>query len=154
MSRIYCIAILTLFVNGTLLAGVEPTAEEKAVFAGEEAYWRYRNEGNKDAFLALFHDDFLGWPCGAPRTSDRSVLVRFVDEWFADAVARRMHATFEPEGIVLDDAFAVTYLAATLRWEVNGEESRKGEKIVHTWKRTADGWKIIGGMCGPLEQGR
>ena len=31
-------------------------------------------------------------------------------------------------------------------------EKRTSNKIVHTWRRTADGWKIIGGMCGPLDR--
>lgn len=51
----------------------------------------------------------------------------------------------------MDEQFAITFVAATTsnsnEADGTGAESMK---IIHTWRRTDDGWKIIGGMCGAL----
>jgi len=38
-------------------------ADEKAVWKLEEDYWRFVSAGDVDAYVSLWHDDFVGWPC-------------------------------------------------------------------------------------------
>lgn len=56
------------------------------------------------------------------------------------------------EAVIIKDGYAITYLSADTRWrEADGAPASKREKFVHTWQSTMRGWKIIGGMCAPLE---
>lgn len=41
----------------------ERTSAEQAVWQLEEDYWRYVSTGDVDAYVKLWHDDFVGWPC-------------------------------------------------------------------------------------------
>ena len=141
---------LTVTVAATSVPSLD--AQQKAVFAMEEAYWDAVNAGDRTRFLSLWHARFRGWPCDRPTTSDRKDLEAVVDDWFADVIAKGMHTTIEPAGVVVDDTFAVTYLAATTRWREGKVQRTLLQKLVHTWKRVDGDWKIIGGMCGPLER--
>ncbi|MEM9301012.1 MAG: DUF4440 domain-containing protein [Pseudomonadota bacterium] len=130
-------------------AGVAMTAEEAEVFAGEEAYWDAVNAGDTAAFLALWAEDFRGWPCGQSATATLTGLEVAVESWFADVAKQGLETTIEPQGVVLGDGFAVTYLAARTRSSRDRDYAR-GQKLVHTWRETPAGWKIVGGMCAEL----
>ncbi len=122
---------------------------EAEIFAGEEAYWQYVNARDVDGFLSLWHERFRGWPCGAPTTSTNVNMRADISDWFAGFERDGASTTIENEGVVVDEDFAITYVAAATTTS-DGKTSHI--KLVHTWRRTADGWKIIGGMCGPLER--
>ena len=75
-----------------------------------------------------------------------------VQQWFAGMVDGR-ETSIEPQGVILDEDFAVTYVAATTTIPLEAGGSKiEMIKLVHSWRPTDDGWKIVGGMCGPLER--
>ena len=150
--RRYLVLVATLLSAGTLAS--EPmSAEQQEVWAGEEAYWNFVANHDVDGFMALWDERFIGWPCGAPTTENYEGLRSVVADWFADVAAAGNETMIEPEAVIVDEQFAITYLAATT---TSSSESGATEastiKLVHTWRRTDAGWKIIGGMCGPLER--
>ena len=148
--RRYLIA-LAAFLSSGALASEPMSAEQMEVWAGEEAYWKYVADHDVDGFMALWHEQFIGWPCDAPATENYEDLRAAVAEWFSDVAADGNKTVIEPEAVIVDEQFAITYLAATttVSNEAAGAETRS-MKLVHTWRRTDDGWRIIGGMCGPL----
>lgn len=134
--------------------GAAPNLSEtqKAVWQGEVDYWKHVNARDSAAYLKLWHPDFTGWPCGAGQPADLSGLAKMADQWFADRGKAGQHTTPKVEAVVVDEGFAITYLSARTTWaDAEGKEQSKLEKFVHTWKATDDGWRIIGGMCAPLE---
>jgi len=129
------------------------TDQQSAVWQGEENYWKYVNGRDLKSYLTLWHPNFRGWPCGAERPADLAGLGRFAAEWFSEMTKAGQSTTPQVEAVVVDDGFAVTYLSAATVWtNPDGVKQSKLEKLVHTWKATDDGWKIIGGMCAPLER--
>lgn len=133
-------------------AGIALTAAQKDVWQGEIDYWERVNSRDIEGYLALWHPDFTGWPCGAPGPADLSGLAEFADGWFAGMAARGQRTVPTPEAVIVKDGFALTYLSAVTDWrEADGQTTTKREKFVHTWQKTPEGWKIIGGMCAPLE---
>jgi len=93
------------------------------------------------------------WACGAPESENYEEIRAVIPEWFADVAADGNETTIEPEAVIVDDQFAITYVAATTTTSnQSGGPNIELIKIVHTWRRTDDGWKIIGGMCGPLDR--
>jgi len=127
--------------------------EEREVWAGEEAYWAYIAKRDVEGFMTPWDERFVGWPCGAPGTESYDKLRSVVTEWFADIAADGNDTTIEPKAVIVEEQFAVNYLAATTRRSnESGAAGIESIKIVHTWRRTDDGWRIIGGMCAALER--
>ena len=125
---------------------------QKEVWQGEVDYWQHVNVRDLPAYLKLWHPGFTGWPCGAGQPADLSGLGKMAGQWFADREKPGQHTVPQAEAVIVDDGFAVTYLSARTTWtDAEGVKQSKLEKFVHTWKATDDGWKIIGGMCAPLD---
>ena len=144
--------IILLLPASVTLGKNELTEKQAEVWVGEELYWQYVNNGNTEAFLELWHDDFIGWPCGAETTESYSDLEDAVTAWFKDVASKKQKTTIKPEGVIVKDDFAITYLSAMSSWhEKDGTMQKNKIKLVHTWLKTHDGWKIIGGMCGGLD---
>lgn len=134
-------------------ASVTLTDQQKAVWQGEENYWKFVNGRDLKGYLTLWHPNFRGWPCGAERPADFAGLKRFAAGWFSEMTKAGQSTTPELEAVVVDKGFALTYLSARTLWTTpDGTKESKLEKFVHTWKATDGGWKIIGGMCAPLDR--
>lgn len=153
MKRTIIAAVCTLISAPAMSGGLQLTPEQQDVWAGEEAYWQFVNAGDVESFLTLWHEDFVGWPCDAETTSDIEGLKTDAPDWIASVRAQGRKTTIAPEGVVVEDEFAVTYLSATTVWtDESGASNSAMIKLVHTWIKIEDDWKIIGGMCGPLER--
>lgn len=149
-----CITICLFFVLTSWPAwGQSLTPEQREVWAGEEAYWEYVGRQDVEAFMSLWHERFIGWPCDAPTTVKYPGLRAAVEDWFAEVTVKGNKTQIASNGVIVDKDFAITYVAVTTTGtDASGVEKCVSEKIVHTWRRTGDGWKIIGGMCGPLKR--
>lgn len=148
-----CLLLFVLFFSTGCIASESLSAEQQEVWAGEEAYWKFVENQDVDGFMALWDQEFIGWSCGAPAPKNYEELRSGIPGWFADVAAEGEKTTIEPEGVIIDEQFAITYLTAktTTSNEADGTDVET-IKIVHTWRRTDDGWKIIGGMCGSLKR--
>lgn len=128
------------------------TPLQQAVWQGEVDYWKHVNARDLKSYLTLWHPDFTGWPCGAAGPANLEGLGRMAEKWFADMTSAGQVTTPQVEAVVVDDGFAITYLSARTTWTgADGGQRSKLEKFVHSWKATDHGWKIIGGMCAPLD---
>lgn len=127
-------------------------ARQQEVWQGEVNYWDRVNSRDIAGYLDLWHPDFTGWPCGAEGPADLPGLAEFAEGWFAGMTMRGQRTKPNAEAVIVKDGYAITYLSADTEWRAaNGRMASKREKFVHTWQATARGWKIIGGMCAPLE---
>ena len=152
MKKTLFATLIGIFLFSNVSAeDLQLSSEQQDVWEGEEAYWRYVNAGKTVEFMALWHDRFVGWPCDSEVPTDLSNLKIYVADWFTNVAANEQKTSIEPEGVIVEDGFAITYLSAKTVWiDATGSEKSLLEKIVHTWKKTDDGWKIMGGMCSPL----
>ena len=149
--RQYVLTIV-LILSGGATASEFLLSEQQEVWAGEEAYWTYVANHDVDGFMTLWDERFIGWACDAPEVENYAELRSIVPEWFADVAADGNETTIKPEAVIVDEQFAITFVAATTSSLNEADETDvESMKIVHTWRRTDDGWKIIGGMCGALE---
>ena len=144
---------LSLAAPGQALGEPVLNDQQKAVWQGEVNYWKYVNGRDHVGYMTLWYPDFRGWPCNSAHPADISGLSKWSEEWFAQKTAAGEVTVPEVEAVVVDGDFAITYLSATTDWtDKDGTRKSKLEKFVHTWKSTDKGWKIIGGMCAPLER--
>jgi hypothetical protein len=128
------------------------TPQQQAVWQGEETYWKYVNARDLKGYLTLWHPNFTGWPCNTEHPADLAGLAKWAAGWFSEKAKAGEVATPQVEAVVVDGDFAITYLSTRSETSVDGVKQIKLQKFVHTWKATDHGWKIIGGMCAPLER--
>jgi len=128
-------------------------ADEKAVWKLEEVYWRFVSAGDVDAYVSLWHDDFVGWPCfewNPARKGD-------IGKWVRDIRDNHWNLTYQLKPLEIqefrDDTVIVHYAAEYVYDYGDGTRSGAGlwRKFTHTWMKTDGRWQIIGGMCAAQE---
>jgi ketosteroid isomerase-like protein len=129
-------------------SGIEMSEEQRAVWTLEEAYWRFVQSGDVEAYETLWHDDFVGWPCHSRDPSDKSGI----GSWVRDIRDNRWKLRYQLEPLAFrsfDDVVVVHYAAEYVYDYGDGTSSGAGlwRKFIHVWKRAGDDWKIISGMC-------
>jgi ketosteroid isomerase-like protein len=150
-------AALAIMFAGLWLTPVlhaeERTSAERAVWQLEEDYWRYVSTGDVDAYVKLWHDNFVGWPCFEWNPAGKSDI----GKWVRDIRDNRWKMTYNLKPMAIqefgDDTVVVHYAAEYVYDYGDGSRSGAGlwRKFTHTWMMTGARWQIIGGMCAAQE---
>lgn len=136
----------------TAAAAADLTPAEQAVWQMEEIYWKNVQAGDVDAYLTLWHEDFVGWPCFSWEPSDKSKI----GGWVREIRDSHLKLTYQLKPLavrVFGDVAVVQYAAEYVTQYGDGTRSGAGlwRKFTHTWKKTGDRWQIITGMCAAQE---
>lgn len=130
-----------------------PTATDSVeqVWQRENAYWRYVKAGDAEAYEALWHDKFIGWPCG----QEHPLRKASIGNWVREVRDKHLRVAVDltREGAEeFGDVVVVHYQFTRVDTHPDGTVEGQGKlsKITHTWKRQGSTWVIIGGMCGSL----
>jgi len=144
LAAIFAAALAaTALAVGTSAPASPVEATGAAAWAGEARYWSDGERGDFADFIQLFSDRFTGWPCGASLPQAKSDIKGTIKGLQPGTVLDRKSTVVGP-GLV------ITYYRAT--WRLKGDAGKIEtvvNNITHTWVPTAEGWKIIGGMCRP-----
>jgi ketosteroid isomerase-like protein len=124
------------------------------IWALEEAYWRYVYEADVEGYLALWHPDFIGWPCtpGCMHPVRKDAAEAWI--WSIREQKLRLSVALHPEGIQdFGGVVVVHYSTPVISVYPDGRATGKHSpyKFTHTWMRVGSTWQIIGGMCAPLD---
>jgi ketosteroid isomerase-like protein len=134
-------------VPGILNAQAMLSPAEQEVWQMELKLVEFSNAGNIEGFLGLFHKDHVGCSRNDPKPGTKedrrktlSMLLR--DGRLAHAIVNR-----EPLSVRLyGDVAIVFYRERDIRPDGGGKRVESSVRTTHTWKRTGDGWELIGGM--------
>lgn len=139
MRKLVFAAILCVFLGATPAQENGWSPAQKEVWGREEAYWNALRSQDKDAYLSLWDDVFLGWPSYAKSPVGKNTLrerpLRAVDSF-----------TFEQKSVRMFGEMAMTFLQVRLKPSATSEEGEVLLRITHTWRKTDGQWRIIGGM--------
>lgn len=140
------------FCLATSARSAELTDDERVVWEMEESYWRYVKAGDVAAYVALWHEEFVGWPCFSWTPTDKNGVGSWVRE------IRDNHWTLNyklrPLAVQAFGDVAVVHYAAEYVYDYgDGTQSGAGlwRKFTHTWMKVGDQWQIITGMCAAQE---
>jgi len=143
-----CVAILT-----GPAAAADWTPDEQAVWQLEQDYWRYVSTGDVDAYVKLWHEDFVGWPCFELEPKGKADI----GSWVREIRDKQWKLTYELKPLAnqaFGDNVVVVHYAAEYVYDY-GDGTRSGaglwRKFTHTWMRMGDSWQIVGGMCAAQE---
>lgn len=135
------------------LSAAESITAEQTVWQLEKDYWRYVSRGDVDAYVKLWHDDFVGWPCFEWTPTGKENI----GNWVRDIRDKGWKLTYELKPLA-NQAFGndivVVHYAAEYVYDY-GDGTRSGvgiwRKFTHTWMRDGNRWQVIGGMCAAQE---
>lgn len=151
----------TLVALFLLFSGFEPATaqglparESKSVsqvWGREDDYWRFVAAGDVERYVALWHDKFIGWPCGQDHPRRKASIGAWVQEIRDKHIQVAVNLTREGAED-FGNVVVVHYRFTRVDTFPDGTVEGKGKesKITHTWMRVGRSWLIIGGMCGTL----
>ena len=132
-------AMLCVFLGATLAQETGWSQAQTEVWGREEAYWQSLESRDKEAYLSLWDEAFLGWPSYAKSPVRKSTLrerpLRAVDSY-----------TFEQKSVQMFGETAMTFLQVRLKPSTSGKEGEIVLRITHTWRKKDGEWRIVGGM--------
>ena len=123
--------------------------DEKTLWNLEHSYWRYVQHNDLSSYSNLWDERFLGWPSvsAAPVHKDR------ITDWITTQTSKGLvFKTHElkPASIQVTGDTAVVCYWITFRWlDKAGKGGAQTIRITHVWQKSADDWRIIGGMSMP-----
>ena len=120
------------------------------LWSQEQAYWKYVQTNNLEAYRSLWHPDFLGWPSVSPEPLRKSQIT----DWITAHTGKG--ETFQLDGLerlviqTVGNNATVTYRVRAAWLDKNGVGQPMTIRIIHTWLRDTSGkWQIISGMSAP-----
>lgn len=121
------------------------------VWSREADYWRFVKAGDVDSYVSLWHEGFIGWPCGQEHPKRKAAIGAWVQEVRDKRI--KVAADFTQEGAEdFGNVVVVHYRFTRVDTYPDGRVEGRGKrsKITHTWMKVGNTWQIIGGMCGTL----
>lgn len=122
------------------------TATKNELWQLEENYWKYVKEKDLTSYVTLWHDNFIGYP-STNKIGGKDHITDWIEEMYSNNKNNFNYELTRYVENVFDDIAIVLYDATQLWKNDKGELVQKSTfKLTHTWKKTTEGWKIIGGM--------
>ena len=157
MNRTIIFSLLLLFAasanpaTGHNASALADSKNISQVCQREMDYWRYVKAGDSESFQSLWHEDFIGWPCGQEHPKRKASI----GDWVRDIREKHIQvsSSLTQEGAEdFGNVVVVHYRITRVDTYPDGKVEGKGKesKITHTWMKVGDLWLIIGGMCGTL----
>jgi len=164
LTKLYVVVSATFALTGLLVyvsqqansqetppSSKAESASVNQVWTREDEYGRFADAGELDAYKSLFHDKFIGWPCGSAHPKRKAG----VGEWVREVRDKHIQVASEITREGAEDfgnVVIVHYRATEVDTYPDGQTEGEGEeyKVTHTWMRTGNTWQIIGGMCASL----
>ena len=139
MRKLAFAAMLCVFLGATLAQETGWSQAQTEVWGREEAYWQSLESRDKEAYLSLWDEVFLGWQSYAKSPVRKSTFrerpLRAVDSY-----------TFEQKSVQMFGETAMTFLQVRLKPSTSGKEGEIVLRITHTWRKKDGEWRIVGGM--------
>lgn len=125
---------------------------EDEVWNQEVAYWEYIKTADLDSFRSLWHDDVIGWPNNKSSPMNKDGIYQLVAGILASIQPETATIEIKPVSVrVYNNNIGITHYEVHTRATTKaGAEIDTQERFTHTWLRTENDWKIIGGMNAPL----
>jgi ketosteroid isomerase-like protein len=146
MSKLVVCVFLLLVATPCLAKELKLSAEQEQVWRMEEKYWQIVEARDREGYIALWDENFVGWPdnCPAPIRKD---VIR--SETFSTLRGLKdFH--LEPRAVqVFNDVAIAYYLVTATYTPEDGSNEVVAFRCMHTWRKTNGIWHIIAGMSSP-----
>ncbi len=145
-------ALFFLFISRGVSQTIDSVATVRDIWALEERYWHDVQKLDVADFLALWHDDFRGWPATSGKPIPKDSAANMIREPMARG-SRMTEYKLHRKVVQPFGNTAIAIYAVTFTWiDHRGKVERTGQwyKLIHTWLRAGGQWKIIGSLSAAL----
>ena len=111
----------------------------------EENYWKYVKEKDYPSYRKLWDENFLGYPSNNT-VGDKAHITDWMTEMYKQPGVFNYTLTRKVENVFGDIVIVFYDVSHNFTNEKNEVVKTGHFKIIHTWKKTENGWLIIGGM--------
>lgn len=111
----------------------------------EENYWKYVKEKDYQSYGKLWDENFLGYPSNNT-VGDKAHITDWMTEMYQQPGVFNYTLTRKVENVFGDIAIVFYDVSHNFTNDKNEVVKTGHFKIIHTWKKTENGWLIIGGM--------
>jgi ketosteroid isomerase-like protein len=149
MRHAFVFAVLSITLALPVFAQ-DLSSQQKEVWQLEESYWTDVKDFNEAHYLKLWHDNFLGWPRDQPAPIGKKELAEAVHSKFARKGA--IDYEFLSKAVRVTNGVGITqYSVKSSFTGADGKKETFTSRITHTWIKTEEGWRIVGGMSALSE---
>lgn len=111
----------------------------------EENYWKYVKEKDYQSYITLWDDRFIGYPSNNT-IGNKDHITDWMTEMYRQPGVFNYTLTRKVENVFGDIAIVFYDVSHHFTNDKNEIVKKGSFKIIHTWKKMAKGWLIIGGM--------
>ncbi|HSP61626.1 MAG TPA: DUF4440 domain-containing protein [Pyrinomonadaceae bacterium] len=127
----------------------ERSKDEQTLWDLEHAYWRFVQDNDLSSYSNLWHERFLGWPS----VSATPVRKERITDWITSQTSKGLlfkTGELRPASIEITGDVATVYYWISFNWvDKDGKGAAYTLRITHAWLKSANDWRIIGGMSMP-----
>ena len=136
--------ILTTMLCFSQEAKLSP--EQEQVWSMEEKYWQIVEARDREGYIALWDEEFVGWPYDSPAPVRKDVIRSDTFGKFEGLTKFQL----EPKVVQVCKGVAIAYYTVTAAYAPKiGTNEVVAFRCMHTWRKTNGVWLIIGGMSAP-----
>jgi hypothetical protein len=142
--------VLLVFLFVANVSAQQWTDEQKAVWAGVDAYWKVGLSDNPDDFLNYFDDSYYGWSYenGAPGT--KADVQKSYSYW--NKKGKMKYYTITPARIWVNGNFAyVHYYYTQVSENAEGKSNTEKGRWTDILMKKGDKWMLVGDHGGEIK---
>lgn len=145
MRKVSVCFFLLLVAACAFPQGMRLSPEQRQVWSQEEKYWEFVKAEDRDSYVALWDENFVGWPFTSAEPIRKEQIRR--DPFIMLHERKLQSAQLEPKAVEMFKDVAIVHYRVTAIYEFKeGGTGKQVARITHTWRRTNGSWLIIGGM--------
>ena len=142
--------VFSLLINVNAGISQEWSKEQQMVWKNVEAYWKVASEENLEAYMAYFHEDYLGWNNNTPLPGDKADVKKWMPHWWKKSSVTIYD--IEPVGIAVFGDVAVAHYYYTM---VVANDEGKERTMEGNWTdvlmKQGDKWVLIADHGGSTD---
>jgi ketosteroid isomerase-like protein len=141
------LALIFLIALAPLLQAQAFSRAEQEVWEREVKYWDFATTWKLEEYMALWDDDFVGWPAGNANPGGKAMIRKLSESAISNWQPGSFTVKLERLSVrIYGDVAAVFYRARYGVLDKAGNRIEGYVRVTHTWRRSAGVWKIIAGM--------
>ena len=140
-----CLLASALAVSSGAAPQLQPAPNEQSLWRLENAYWRYVQNNDLKSYIALWDENFLGWPAVSPTPLRKDHITDWITAQTSQGHALKSFEIKSASIQVSGDIAVTCYWVAYAWLDKDGKGETLRSRILHTWRKTGDDWHIISG---------
>ena len=142
--------IIAIFLFAANASAQQWNDEQKAVWAGVEAYWQAGMADDPSGILSYFDDSYFGWNYENDAPSPKSHVVKSMTYWYSKGKTKLY--TLTPARIWVNGNFAyVHYYYYMVNEDAEGKPMPERGRWTDILMKKGDKWMLVGDHGGEVD---